>query len=247
MIVRLINNSIPVVWYTGFVDAVYICRNGENEELRYSLRSIEKNMLYDNVWVVGGKPDWYSGNYIAVEQDSRKYENARKNLKAIVNSSEISENFILMNDDFFVINRVDKVPYLYSGTLASKINDLKDGIGPNIPYIHMLTLTNRVIKKLGIKEPLDYELHTPMIMNKVKLASVIDKPSLWRSTYGNLYGVGGLQQADIKVYSETNVERRDGSPIDIGSELFLSGSDRSFYTIYNKILKDRFNTASQYE
>jgi hypothetical protein len=229
------------------MDAVYICRGGENEELRYSIRSIEENMPHDKVWVVGSKPDWYSGNHISIDQDGRKYENARKNLRAIVNSKEISDDFILMNDDFFVINKIDTVPYWYSGSLKSRIQELSDGFGPNTTYIRMLILTNRTVRRSGVENPLDYELHIPMIMNKDKLRPIIEKPSLWRSTYGNLYNVGGTQHEDIKVYSEADIEKRNGSPIDIESEYFLSSSDRSFNLLYNKILKDRFNTPSQYE
>jgi hypothetical protein len=229
------------------MDAVYICRNGENEELRYSLRSIEFNMPHDNVWVVGGKPDWYSGNYIPVEQSGRKYENARNNLKAIVNSVEISEDFILMNDDFFVIDKIDNVPYWYTGSLKSRIKDLTDGYGPNTTYLRMLALTEKTIRKTGIQEPLDYELHTPMIMNRHKLGPIIEMPSLWRSTYGNLYEVGGFEHEDIKVYSDFSFEKRNGLPIDISNECFLSGSDRSFGLLYKKILKDQFQNPSKYE
>ena len=52
---------------------VYICKDGENEELRYSIRSVLKNTKDAVIWVVGGKPNWYIGNYIKVIQDQNKY------------------------------------------------------------------------------------------------------------------------------------------------------------------------------
>ena len=46
------------------MDIVYNCRPGkQNEELRYSIRSVMENLPHDNLWVVGGKPEWYTGNY----------------------------------------------------------------------------------------------------------------------------------------------------------------------------------------
>ena len=96
------------------MDIVYICRDGDNEELRYSIRSAVKNLPHDNLWVVGGKPDWYSGPYIEVPQDKAYYRNARTNIRTIIKSNKISNTFILMNDDFFIMNKVDSLPYMYS-------------------------------------------------------------------------------------------------------------------------------------
>ena len=62
------------------MDLVYICGPGDNEELRYSIRSAVKNLKFDNLWVVGGKPKWYVGNYLEVIQNKSKYTNARNNL-----------------------------------------------------------------------------------------------------------------------------------------------------------------------
>jgi hypothetical protein len=72
------------------MDFVYICKDGINEELRYSIRSVVESFPDSNIWVVGGKPDWYVGNYIKVDQKLTKYKNALYNLKAITESEEIS-------------------------------------------------------------------------------------------------------------------------------------------------------------
>jgi hypothetical protein len=84
------------------MDFVYICKPGDNEELRYSIRSVLYSFPDANIWLVGGKPSWYSGNYIYVDQKHHKYANAINNLHAICDSNEISEEFVLMNDDFFI-------------------------------------------------------------------------------------------------------------------------------------------------
>ncbi len=229
------------------MDAVYICRNGDNEELRYSIRSIIENMPHDNVWVVGGKPEWYSGKYLEVFQDNKKYENARKNLMAIALSPDISDDFILMNDDFFVINKIDSPPYWYTGSIKSRVEMIKKLRIPNSSYIRLLTATRNAIIDMGIEEPLDYELHIPMIMNKAKLLPLLNSEALWRSAYGNAYGVGGTIHEDIKVYGQITIEGRHGTAIDLETEPFLSGSDASFPLLLDQVLADRFPNKSIYE
>ena len=59
------------------MDYVYTCRQGNNEELRYSLRSIEHNMPAGRVWVVGYRPDWYIGDFVQVKDIGSKFENIR--------------------------------------------------------------------------------------------------------------------------------------------------------------------------
>ena len=152
------------------MDIVYICREGDNEELRYSIRSVMQNLPHRNIWVVGGKPNWYNGNHIAVRQNGRKYDNARKNMQAIAASLEISEDFILMNDDFFVIKKVKDLSHYHGGPLSERIDFLKNKYGVS-PYIKMLTKTAKYLAHRGIRDPLNYALHVPFVMNKTKMFS----------------------------------------------------------------------------
>lgn len=71
-----------------------------------------KNLKHDNLWVVGEKPNWYTGNFIHVPAVATKYTNARRNLERICASSEISDSFILMNDDFYVMKKSRKAGIL---------------------------------------------------------------------------------------------------------------------------------------
>jgi hypothetical protein len=68
------------------------------------LRSVSENLKFGNVWVVGGKPDWYKGNHISVAQSGNKYANGRANLRAVVNCSDITDEFVFINDaDEFIL------------------------------------------------------------------------------------------------------------------------------------------------
>jgi hypothetical protein len=228
------------------MDLVYICRNGENEELRYSIRSAVKNLPHDKIWVVGGKPDWYTGNYIQVNQTRSKYSNARNNLKAICASNEISESFILMNDDFYIINKVDSVPYMYSGTLDKKIKVREDLFSGN-SYTGLLRQTLNGLFRKTKAIVLDYELHVPMVMEKKKLSKVLMFSGLWRSVYGNTFKVGGIKIRDVKVYNKNNKFYSNGYDINNLEYDYLSSNDDSFEMVKEKVLNKRFKTKSIYE
>ncbi len=232
------------------MDVVYYCRDGENEELRYSIRSVVKNLKHDNLWVVGGKPEWYSGNYIHVPQNGSKYNNAKDNVLAILNSSEISDNFILMNDDFFVISKVNNLKTYHGGLLRQKIKHLKNKYGSSA-YISMLQHTMRYLRRVGIPDPLDYALHIPFKVNKKKLSSVVNLGLSWRVAYGNIYKIGGEEVVikngfsyDVKVYVRDGMV--DGVAENTITKKFLSSQDNSFELLLPRLQK-MFPDPSPYE
>jgi len=226
---------------------VYICKEGLNEELKYSIRSVVKSFPDSNIWVVGGKPDWYVGNYIKVEQKESKYKNAVENLKKICLSPEISNTFILMNDDFYIIKKINDIETYHGGYLLNKIN-LYQKINGNSNYTRRLAATYRKITALGIENPIDYELHVPMIMEKEKLSEVLKYSDqfLWRSMYGNIYNVGGVEMQDVKVYTRGPLVFKSYN-LNIDQHTYLSSSDSSFNVIWEKILKIQFQNKTKFE
>jgi hypothetical protein len=227
------------------MDCVYLCRNGNNEELRYSIRSVEKNLPHANIWVIGGKPPWYTGNFIKVSQDLSKYRNAVANLEALIESQDISEDFILMNDDFFVLKPVEAVQSFHKGYLFDSVEERKDLQIAN-PYINMMEATLDRLIKNGIENPLDYEVHVPMVMTKSGLKNVLRFGSLWRSMYGNTYNVGGTQMVDVKVHNPGPLESRSYDYIN-NDTTYLSSDDESFLTLRKNIFEVMFPMPSSYE
>ena len=228
------------------MDFVYICRDGENEELRYSIRSVLNSFPEAKVWWVGGKPEWYSGHCVPVEQNSNKYANALKNLKSLCEHPEISDNFVLMNDDFFIIKKINSVDQFYNGLLSDKINRFTQITGSSM-YIKKLITTNKKLIDLGIKNPIDYELHTPMPMNKTGLLDVIEKypECLWRSMFGNLYNVGGTQMDDVKIYVNKRHLARSNEITD--NSIYMSTEDTSLKVMLDKMLRQMLPEPSIYE
>jgi hypothetical protein len=229
------------------MDFVYICKDGNNEELRYSIRSVVKSFPESNIWVVGGKPNWYAGNYINIKQVLTKYRNAIQNLNAICNSNEISEEFILMNDDFYIVKNINTIETYHGGLLLDKIN-LYQKINSNSNYTRKLAATYKKIKSLNIESPLDYELHIPMIMEKKKLKQILQNNDqfLWRSIYGNVFNVGGEQMEDVKVYVKGPLVLKSYN-IKKDDHIYLSSADTSFDILFNNILKKQFNQKTKYE
>jgi hypothetical protein len=229
------------------MDYVYICRDGENEELRYSIRSVEKHLPPGRIWVVGGKPNWYTGNHIPVKQDDAKYDNAIENLRAACESKKIGSSFVLMNDDFFAIKPLQEIPTYVGGFIVEKVA-LYSAIAPRSTYTKRLLRTSIKLGKVGMDFPRDYELHVPMLMNKSRLLSVINAypDCLWRSMYGNIYRVGGIHITDVKYYvrDAMKVKSHDYKS---SSYPFVSSEDDSFKVLKRELLNNMFPNPSRYE
>lgn len=226
------------------MDVVYICREGDNEELRYSLRSLA-NLQHTNVWVVGGAPNWYTGNRIPVKQQSTKYRNVRANLQAVVNCDDISDEFVLFNDDFFVVQPVESVPYYHGGDLLDKIRRYED-YSPNSVYVQMLWDTLHVLAYHGSPTSLDYALHVPMRMRRQMLGPLLPYECSTRILYGNLFRVDGEHVEDVKVHAKpTGLFSKPD--IAAPSFPFLSTSDGTFRRVRDRLLKRMFADRSPYE
>jgi hypothetical protein len=105
-------------------------------------------------------------------------------------------------------------------------------------YSRALRTAVEALKRQGINEPLNYDIHTPMAFNKAKLAQVIDLSLAPRSMYGNVFIKDGLNIDDVKVYSYTKKIQLDGN--------FISTEDDSFLLIKDKIV-DIFPNPSKFE
>ncbi len=226
------------------MDLVYICRKGDNEELRYSIRSIEKNFPGQKIWVVGYKPNWYSGPFMSIPDTSTKFNNIRIALTEVCKNPDISEDFVFMNDDFFLIKPIDKFINYNGGLLSDKINRYRQ-IGPTNSYLILLKNTFKYLKKNGVREPLDYDIHVPMIFNKTKLLEFSYLQFQPRSLYGNLLQIASETITDVKRYSPSsymNILSYNKTEYP-----FISSDDKSFNQLKEELLGQMFPEPSSYE
>jgi hypothetical protein len=226
------------------MDFVYTCREGDNEELRYSLRSLEKNFPQANVWIVGNAPSWYIGKLIKTPLKKEKYLTVRSNLKILCETNEINENFVLMNDDFFIMKPMNSIEVWHGGPLfeAYKSRSLLE---PYSTYTNFLKETYKTIMHSGVANPISYELHTPLPITKSSLAHALTFPGLWRSIAANYNNIGGTQHEDVKLYvPRSAVYREIEGLMDMP---YISSDDESFNNLLDMGLRNLFSKPSSYE
>ena len=81
------------------------------EELKYSLRSIEKNLsgVHYQIWIVGDLPEWINDQVrhipCKLTGETPRIDILHKHL-CVINHPEIGEEYFWMNDDIYFINKV---------------------------------------------------------------------------------------------------------------------------------------------
>lgn len=175
------------------IDVVYQYINGPSkwEELRYSIRSIEKHLKEDfRVWIVGDMPEWMKGvthiphKRIPGEWMTNCYDQNRK-LEAVINHPEVGNDILWMYDDmylvrdckkqdldcFAVINHFDKLDHGSSGV-----------------HKELLRQTLLELKKHG-KSLYNCETHTPRLYSKHLLKELVElyNPTDNRFLFSTLY------------------------------------------------------------
>ncbi|MDE3251225.1 MAG: hypothetical protein KGO92_00370 [Bacteroidota bacterium] len=182
------------------VDLVYILGNGSvwnNNELRFSLRSVEKNLQgAGKIYIVGERPSFLSDQVIHIPfPDMLGRSNADGNmaLKILRACQEpaLTENFLFMNDDF-IINKPVKastIPWLHKGDMKNHT----EGFWKSEAYRKRLHRTFKVLLERGLPT-LQYDYHAPMLMNKRLFPQCMDQFNFqddigytFRSLYGNFY------------------------------------------------------------
>lgn len=224
---------------------VYICRPGENEELRYSIRSVLSSFPDAEIWVVGSKPSWYGGNFLRHKDKGTKFTNIHDALKLIASSGLIPDDFIYMNDDFFIIDKIDEIPVMHGGYLEDKANEYLR-LDPESTYTRLLLKAHDKLVKRGIEKPLDYDIHFPLPINKKALQTVVELPIMPRSAYGNLCNIGGVKVADVKMYDSGKLMPRSHD-LQNSQSSFVSTTDVSFEKLLEEVLANRFPEPSKYE
>lgn len=233
------------------MDIVYLVKNCvTNEELTYSLRSLS-NLPHNHIFIVGG----ISANlnqskviYRPFLQGADKFANTTNGLKYICQDKYLSDDFILMNDDFFILKPIiDPVNELNlcRGTIQEVIAEMILRNGCDTPYTISMAQTDTFLKDLGYNIPLSYELHIPMVINKNKFLSMFSlkyidtiKPGQQRSLYGNMFLKDSKKIKDVKIYKRYITEP--------GSDKFLSTADNS-WPLVKPMLEKLFPTKSEYE
>lgn len=214
-----------------------------NEELRFSLRSIQANLPHTAVWIVGHQPNWLTNvGFIPGNTHPHARANVYRNLLTACEHPDTPDDMIVTNDDFFITEPVETPAIHYRSTLQAHIDRprLQRTKGR---WWQSLTTTQACLQALGHTDPLSYELHIPLPIHKQQMAETLHRfkneqpanPPQWRTLYGVINDIGGTPATDPKAY-------RDG-PIETP---YHSTTDASF-RYFAQRFKAQFPEPSRYE
>lgn len=237
------------------IDLVYIVgpySKHQDIELRYSLRSVDKFFGgIRNVHIIGHKPDFIHNVIHRHCEDiygypAHKERNILRKIIAACNTSDISEEFLCMDDDMIAcgLSWAPGMPHGYDGTLtdyASKITGMYAGTISN-------TIAALEINGPGIK---NYNIHAPWRIDKTLFPSVMagfnfaqHNGLCIQSIYYNTIGVLGKKTTDLKINSAMSKENIYKS---IRGRKFFSFGDRGLTDNMKEVLSELYPEPSKYE
>lgn len=226
-------------------DIVYILKEGINsEELRYSLRSVCKNFDYNQIWFYCGCPkDIKPDRYVPFKQEGyNKLDRVHNTMQAICENEEITENFYLFNDDFFIMQPYEQEVALSNGSLYY-VAHLIENINKNESfYTQYLKYTAKLLSEQGY-DTLSYACHVPLLVNRekgLKVLKFFPNNTLFRSIYGNYYNIGGKLIDDVKIVTLNDVPSEDCILLSTNEKSFEKGKVGEF-------IRERFPEPCKYE
>ena len=222
-------------------DIVYFVKeSAKNEELRYSLRSL-KNFPHRKVWFYGYCPkDLKPDKWVRVEQrEDNKWKNVNKMLKIACENPNLTDDFWIFNDDFFVMEKVNHPINHYNGDLYKRIVDIENKYHKITPYTQLIRDVCIELESLGC-ETKDYTLHVPLLVNKFKMLEILNLANCvgYRSLYANYFKIGGEKMRDVKITSKFRPYR---------SGIYLSTDDNSFKGLVGEQIRRAFPNKCKYE
>lgn len=223
----------------------------DNIELRFCLRSIEKHLSgVGNIYIIGECPPWvvnvqhisaidkpgvvnraeniYSKIITAIKfMDLKLYQTTQDFINNEFTADAwvgLSDNFLFMNDDHFLIKnfRAEDFPYLHRGPVVPH------RIGNEAQERQM----SETVKQFKFSPVLDYDIHCPIVYNKQLFRQVFEGLE-WpeygyglKSMYCNTIGVKGEEVEDLK-FSEPAMKE----------SIYRVLEGRDWFSVNDKVLR----------
>lgn len=226
-------------------DVVYVLKNDvKPEEVRYSLRSIVKNFSFNKVWFYGGCPEGIKpDHYIKfIQEGSTKYAKAKSMYRTIFENEDITENFYLFNDDFFILKHYDQDIPMLNGTLYKQCERIAARYQRETRYTEHLRNTARGLRNRKL-DRLSYECHVPMLVNRYLAQQTLQQLPIgfcFRSSYGNLFEIGGIIIEDPKIRELDELPKEDWAIVSTTDTSFREGA-------IGKYIRELFDKPCRYE
>jgi hypothetical protein len=161
------------------IDLVYPLGKGSvwnDNELRFSLRSVQQNMKnVGKIFIVGECPNWLKNVVhipcVDVFKNNSDGNIITKVLEACKHEG-LSDDFLFMNDDYLIMNPVDatKIPAYHKGDMATFDQEYWD----KSFWRGRLLRTYKILKKMG-HHTFHFDGHLPIIINKKLFPEIISQ------------------------------------------------------------------------
>lgn len=224
----------------------YINSTWAGTELKYALRSIEKHVQFDRVFIIGDKPDWLCNVTHIPFKDNPNIESKERNIvQKIMVGFGHTEEVYFMNDDHFILQKTDieNYPYYRGGSLV--YNKGAEGA-----YKKSVNNTIEVLKQMN-KETWNFDIHTPIKYSRDKFFEAMEsvdwrKPNGYviKSLYCNYFGIEGMPHIDLKISTQVPFHRLRKTVE--GQDIFSIG-DRAIGLPMKKLLDLYFSEKSKFE
>jgi hypothetical protein len=215
----------------------------QDNELRYALRSIEKNLTgYGKVFIVGWCPKWVT-NVIHIKKEDRagkKQFSIYSKVAEAFRHPECSDKAIMWNDDHFLMGKMDVADFRYwfDGTIDEWGQKAIGNYKGAILNTAGLTGLNRYYT----------DIHTPIVYQRAKYLELegLDwsKEYVIKTAY-TMNEVGNFEfLADLKVNKAMPYEQWVGK---INGRKWLSIGPYGVCNGLTQLLREHFPTPSKYE
>jgi|APTNR8051073442_1049403.scaffolds.fasta_scaffold00075_22 hypothetical protein len=191
------------------MDLLYVLGPGsvwQDNELRYSLRSVEQYLPHDRVVIAGHLPPWLV-NVVHVDIPSYSADGIANTWNKVLMCAvrgEVSGDFLLMNDDFLATGPIAQVPSFSSGPVYDRLV-ARDMHGN---YRAALNRSYDLLRSTGHPYPLAFETHHPLPMHAQHVLDMHRRYPMrsstyaWRTVYGNFTDAEPTITGDVKARTE---------------------------------------------
>lgn len=225
---------------------VYLVRPGDdNEELRYSLRSLVNLRTPHAVTIAGHKPAWLSDDvdHLPIEQTPGARQ---QNVNALVAAAceAHPDGFVMWYDDIFLMQPIEHIPRMRANTLDRTVEKLTGKDGPTA-YVAGIARAGEILRNV---------LHHPgplYAFDAIHVPQHIDPVAMrWALNLGRAHGCNHrlTLHGNLAGYRDAIHVRNAKSPEGWDQRAWVSTSDQRFRDgQVGAFIRDRFRDPSRWE
>jgi hypothetical protein len=165
------------------------------QELRYALRGVQKHVKdLGTVHIIGSPPAWLTGVELHVKHMDKNIHNKEANIFrkviAACQSDKVSDPFLFMNDDHFLLQDIGlNFPFYHSGSLLWKV-PIEKRVYNTYQYCCLRTAGELSRMDYPI---LNFDTHVPIVIHKSLFMAAVESVEwdtegiglVMKSTYAN--------------------------------------------------------------